>query len=81
MQFLRSRNNRNKLQFAANQIVAIDDIELEKNGYGLMLYVTNIKDGIGSYMIYKDVMELFREWELVDGIGGEVRYGEISGVD
>ena len=26
MQFLRSRNNRNKLQFAANQIVAIDDI-------------------------------------------------------
>lgn len=80
MQFLKSKS-KNKLQFATNQIVAIDDIELEKNGYGLMLYVTNIKDGIGSYMIYKDVMELFREWELVDGIGGEVCYGEISGVD
>ena len=79
MQFLRSKNE-SKLGIAPSQIVAIDDIEISENA-AIALKVTFIKNGIASFMVYRSIEELLKEWELIDGIGGEVCYGEISGVD
>lgn len=73
MQFLQAKHKNNKLNIRNNLPYAIDNITIEENG--ILVNLTSF-NGITMYVRYSDVMELKKDFDVINAFDKIKEYKE-----